>query len=106
MLPGDEEGVNDSKKCCDEKAFTHSGGISNWIIEQQSNFDATDTKEGSRFSEGSSRNHRSTRATNHVASDPKVSPAWCVLSPAVAVNQCPGKARTRLPAMTLPMALG
>lgn len=80
MLPGDEEGVNDSKKCCDEKAFTHSGGISNWIFEQQSNLDATDTKEGSRFSEGTSRKHRSTQVTNHVESDPKVSPAWCAFS--------------------------
>lgn len=60
MLPGDEEGVNDSKKCCNKKAFTHSGGISNRIFEQHSNFDITDTTVGSRVSERSSRQHRST----------------------------------------------
>lgn len=102
MLPGDEEGMNDSKKCCNKKTFTHSGGISNRIFEQQSNFDTT---EGSRFSGRSSWQHRSTWATNHVASDLKpIQPR--VLSATLAISWCPGKAGTRLPAMTLLTAFG
>lgn len=49
MLPGDEEGGNDSKKVLWLKGI-YSGGISNWIFEQLSDFDETDIKEDPRFS--------------------------------------------------------